>query len=60
MSNAGIKRKLGCPFFWLRFLWASKEKELAEWRKGMVKDSPRLDSGLRQNDGLLQGALAST
>ena len=28
---------LGCPFFWLLVLWASKEKLLAEWRKGAVK-----------------------
>ncbi|AKR43238.1 hypothetical protein ACJ67_07210 [Methylophilus sp. TWE2] len=26
MSNAGIKRKLGCTFFWLLYLCASKEK----------------------------------
>jgi hypothetical protein len=41
MSNAGNKRKLGCLFFWLLILWASKEKELAEKAKRNGKYSEK-------------------
>jgi hypothetical protein len=34
-SSARKKRKLGCTFFWLLVLWASKEKYLAYRRKTM-------------------------